>query len=128
MAKGIDRGQAPPDHPMFSGGPQVFTPQGYKPSPTPTQESDEEALRRTNAEMEDALGFGPASDDPMFSGGPPLVTPQRFKPTRAESASPATSARSATPSNSYDPIEAAMNRHPGLTREKAEEIARAHGF
>ena len=29
---------------------------------------------------------------------------------------------------SYDPIANAMARHPGLTREKAEEIAKAFGF
>lgn len=28
----------------------------------------------------------------------------------------------------WDPIEAAMRNHPGLTREKAEEMARAFGF
>lgn len=28
----------------------------------------------------------------------------------------------------FDPIEEAMRRHPGLTREEAEEIARAFGF
>jgi hypothetical protein len=28
----------------------------------------------------------------------------------------------------YDPIENAMRRHPGLTREKAEEMAEAFGF
>jgi len=28
----------------------------------------------------------------------------------------------------YDPLEAAMQRHPGLTEEKAEEIAKAFGF
>jgi hypothetical protein len=27
-----------------------------------------------------------------------------------------------------DPIEAAMRRHPGLTREKAEEMVEAFGF
>jgi hypothetical protein len=29
---------------------------------------------------------------------------------------------------SYDPIQNAMQRHPGLTKEKAEEMARALGF
>jgi hypothetical protein len=29
---------------------------------------------------------------------------------------------------SFDPIQAAVDRHPGLTEEKAEEIARAFGF
>lgn len=29
---------------------------------------------------------------------------------------------------SFDPIQAAIERHPGLTEEKAEEIARAFGF
>ena len=29
---------------------------------------------------------------------------------------------------SYDPIENAMNRHPGLTRELAERMAKAFGF
>ena len=29
---------------------------------------------------------------------------------------------------SYDPIANAMARHPGLTREKAEEMAKAFGF
>ena len=28
----------------------------------------------------------------------------------------------------YDPIAAAMAKHPGLTREEAEEMARAFGF
>ena len=28
----------------------------------------------------------------------------------------------------YDPIEAAMARHPGLTREQAEKMAEAFGF
>ena len=31
-------------------------------------------------------------------------------------------------SGSYDPIENAMRRHPGLTREKAEAIAELYGF
>lgn len=32
------------------------------------------------------------------------------------------------PSTAFDPIANAMERHPGLTREKAEEMARAFGF
>ena len=28
----------------------------------------------------------------------------------------------------YDPISNAIKRHPGLTREKAEEMAKAFGF
>ena len=28
----------------------------------------------------------------------------------------------------YDPIEASLARHPGLTRERAERIAKAFGF
>jgi hypothetical protein len=41
------------------------------------------------------------------------------KPTREEN----------TPSEkTYDPIEDAMNRNPGLTREKALEMAQAFGF
>lgn len=31
-------------------------------------------------------------------------------------------------SESYDPIANAMRRHPGLTRERAEELARLYGF
>ncbi len=31
-------------------------------------------------------------------------------------------------SGSYDPIENAMRRHPGLTREKAEAMAELYGF
>lgn len=31
-------------------------------------------------------------------------------------------------STAFDPIENAMKRHPGLTREEAEEMARAFGF
>jgi hypothetical protein len=31
-------------------------------------------------------------------------------------------------SDSYDPIENAMQRHPGLLREEAEEMAKAFGF
>jgi hypothetical protein len=30
--------------------------------------------------------------------------------------------------SAYDPIQNAMQRHPGLTKEKAEEMARALGF
>ena len=30
--------------------------------------------------------------------------------------------------NSYDPIQNAMQQHPGLTKEEAEEMARAMGF
>lgn len=33
MAKGTWSGQAPPDHPMFSSGPQVFSPMRFKPQP-----------------------------------------------------------------------------------------------
>jgi len=32
------------------------------------------------------------------------------------------------PTESYDPIANAMERFPGLTREKAEEMAKAFGF
>ena len=32
------------------------------------------------------------------------------------------------PSDLYDPLEAAMKRHPALTRERAEELAAAFGF
>lgn len=32
------------------------------------------------------------------------------------------------PSTAFDPIANAMERHPGLTREEAEEMARAFGF
>ena len=28
----------------------------------------------------------------------------------------------------YDPIEASLARHPGLTRERAEQMAKAFGF
>lgn len=35
---------------------------------------------------------------------------------------------SATREQPYDPIQSAMDRHPGLTREKAEEMAEALGF
>lgn len=31
-------------------------------------------------------------------------------------------------STAFDPLENAMKRHPGLTREAAEEMARAFGF
>lgn len=31
-------------------------------------------------------------------------------------------------STAYDPIEQALKNHPGLTREEAEEMARAFGF
>jgi hypothetical protein len=34
----------------------------------------------------------------------------------------------AAPSGGYDPIASAMRNHPGLTREKAEEMAEAFGF
>lgn len=30
--------------------------------------------------------------------------------------------------NAYDPIALAMEQNPGLTREKAEEMAKAYGF
>ena len=30
--------------------------------------------------------------------------------------------------NSYDPIQNAMQQHPGLTKEEAEEMARELGF
>lgn len=37
-------------------------------------------------------------------------------------------AASETSSHGYDPIENAMRRHPGLTREEAEAMAEKFGF
>ena len=34
MAKVIDKGLAPPDHPIYSGGPEVFSPRAFRPSST----------------------------------------------------------------------------------------------
>lgn len=34
MAKVIDLGSAPPDHPIYSGGPEMFSPRAFRPSST----------------------------------------------------------------------------------------------
>jgi hypothetical protein len=40
----------------------------------------------------------------------------------------AKNAATSSPEESYDPIESAMRDHPTLTRELAEEMAKAFGF
>ena len=59
-----------------------------------------------------------------------------MKPTKEQAAQPKPahpeegrlgSASSGLPKD-FDPIESAMKRHPGLTREKAEEMAESFGF
>ena len=45
-----------------------------------------------------------------------------------ESQKPKSKKSESSSSQSYDPIANAMERFPGLTREKAEEMAEAFGF
>ena len=43
MGKGTYKGQAPKDDPMFSGGPQIFSPYVFRPSSKTSQPSTTEA-------------------------------------------------------------------------------------
>lgn len=58
-------------------------------------------------------------------GGPGWADPQHLEPRPDEPARPQ---MLATAEGDYDPIQSAMDSNPGLTREKAEEMAAALGF
>lgn len=64
-------------------------------------------------------------DEMMASRKPKLLPRAEFEALLKER-----SAASSQPvsSTAFDPIENAMKRHPGLTREEAEEMAKAFGF
>ena len=51
-----------------------------------------------------------------------------MKSKEPESKKPKSKKSESSSSQSYDPIANAMERFPGLTREKAEEMAQAFGF
>lgn len=57
------------------------------------------------------------SGKPRPKGGLRALLPQPSESTSSEASS-----------ETYDPIEAAMKQHPGLTRERAEKLAEQFGF
>ena len=65
MAKGIDNGQTPPDDPMFSSGPQMFSPQRFKSSSTPTPSATAGATQDQSPSLPPA---SPETSDPMQPG------------------------------------------------------------
>ena len=64
-------------------------------------------------------------DEMLTSRKPKLLPKAEFEALLKERSGSSSQPVSST---AFDPIENAMKRHPGLTREKAEEMARAFGF
>ena len=77
-------------------------------------------------------------DDPIYTSGPMDAQqehdlenskrPLRIAPRAELEALLAKNEESFSSAESFDPIEWAMKRHPGLTREKAEQMASDFGF
>lgn len=90
MAKVIDKGQAPKDHPMFSGGPQLFSPQRFKPQSAPTPpttdgETQEASASIDPAELPLALTLARATARPADSASSPApaATPASKGPSKS---------------------------------------------